>query len=170
MKKRILSILLVLLTLSAAGCRKEPEVSSLCFYYPRKEMTYTMEESVIAPDYRSDLTYQSAKLLLSVYLQGPLDPELRNPFPEGVTVVSVYTHGNVTYITLSEEFAQLTGVPLILACTSLGKTCMGLLSTEATTIRCESQLLDGKRSITIDENNVIFNDTLPGEIETTEQE
>lgn len=169
--KRILCIILAFAMLPvAAACQQQPSYTPLNFYYPRAEFAYGIEDGVIAAEIRTDLSYKSPSLLLSEYLEGPLGAEFTNPFPEGLKIVSVYTQSGTVYITLSDQLAQLSGVPLIIACACIAKTSMSLLKSANVQISCETKLLDGKKTVNINEQNIVFYDSIPTVTEPKEQE
>jgi len=154
--KKTISILLVLLLF--AGCVPENVPGEVTFFYPRLDYTYNTSDSVIASEERDSEGYISTVYLLGIYLAGPLEETLTNPFPKGLEVLSAYTDSHTVYITVSDQMATLSGASLILACACLGKTGIGLTGTETAVIRCESLLLDGKSSITVSGDTILYTD------------
>ena len=114
------------------------------FFYPRKTATYVYgaadgvitSESREASGHVNDLNY-----LLAMYLRGPQDTGLRNPFPTGCKLEEVYAEGSTLYIRFSKEFTTLENAELTLACASLSKTCFSIIGYETISIHAEA---DGK--------------------------
>ena len=157
MIKRILCFVFVLLLLN--GCARPLGASDASFYYPKKEYSYNDPDGVIGKEVRSNGGISSSARLLDLYLKGPLDEKLNNPFPEDITTVSFYTLGDTVYITLSDSMAALSGASLILASSCIGRTAMELAGVSNAQIQCENLLLDGKSFIVINENTVFYSDT-----------
>ena len=156
MKKHIL--LLILLISVLFGCANPLSPSDAAFYYPKAEFGYNSHDGAIAYEIRNNRGISSNADLLNLYLKGPADEDLRNPFPEDLTVISVYTLEDTVYVTVSDTMAKLSGAPLILSCACLGRTAMGLSNTTCAEIKCETLLLDGKKQITVNENTVFYSD------------
>ena len=156
MKNRIILLLLIALLISA--CAKEDTPSDVNFYYPKAEFDYNTDDGAIGYEVRSNGGIASSAILLNLYLQGPLEEGLLNPFPENVSVVSLYTLEDTVYVTLSDSMAELSGAPLILSCACICRTAMGLAGTQSAQIQCETLLLDGKKFITVNENTVFYSD------------
>ena len=111
------------------------------FFYPRKTVTYVYgatdgvitSESREASGHVNDLNY-----LLAMYLRGPQDTGLRNPFPTGCKLEEVYAEGSTLYIRFSKEFTTLENAELTLACASLSKTCFSIIGYETISIHAEA--------------------------------
>lgn len=165
MKKRCALLCCMLLML--CGCTAKND--DILFYYPRKDFSYGTQDGVIAsetreaPGHEEDLDY-----LLTMYLEGPLDPSLHSPFPRG-TALEGFTYSDATmYVTLSEAFAQLEGIDHTIASACLAYTCFHLTAAEKVVIKCNSEDY-GNRSITLSRDAMILYDdstaTLPRESE-----
>ena len=168
MKAIIAVILLVSILLSA--CSATETEKAVEFYYPRVNYTQNSIDSVIAAEMCSNEALSTIEQLLNRYLQGPQDPLLRNPFPDATTVITVYVMGNVTLLTVSDNFSQLEGLDLVMACSSLSRTVSGMTGTPIVQISCESVKLDGKNHITIGPDTILYIDTAPEESETPSTE
>lgn len=168
--RRIIAILLALLLLPGlCACAQEEElVAPVSFYYlraplPNGEIIHGSADSVIAPELResagreTDYTY-----LLEIYLLGSLDPQLRSPFPLGTFLVDFKLENGNAILTLTDDFAELSGVDLSLACGCLTTTVLELTGAECVTIFADGVLIDGKDSLTFDRNSfLLFDDTVP---------
>ena len=107
--------------------------------------------------------------MLSLYFQGPSDPELESPFPVGCKVLEFQERDGQLTLTLSRMITAKNDMDLTIACACLAKTCMEL--TGANTIQVESHDQEGKvlftRIFTKDNLLLADNYTLPAE--TTEK-
>jgi len=164
MKQIIALCLFVLLLLF--GCSSENDGQSVTFYYPRVTYTQNSDDSVVAAETREDINPGTLAQLLNQYLQGPKDPLLKNPFPKDTSILSVYIREDTVYVTVSDHLAQLNGVNLIIACTSLGKTAAHMYQTSDACIICETAQLDGKNSILISDSTILYLDTVTTETTT----
>ena len=156
--KRIICVLVILSLLSLFGCSAGSYKNPVSFYYPSAEYFHRTPSAVIAPQtrYADDSTDISA--ILSLYLQGPTDPDLVSAFPQGTVLISAVQEGQVLHVTLSDSAGTLTGIDLTLACVSLGKTCLELTDAQTVQIRAETVQLDGDAVITVSADGLILTD------------
>lgn len=162
MMKRLLSIvLIVLLCCPLFACStfgtgiKDPAT----FYYPRSIVTYGVENSVIASEYREAAGHANdPHYLISLYLRGPMDDGLVSPFPTGTSLIGFYQEDRVVYLTLSDAFASLSGLDLSVACACLCKTCFDLCDADRVEIRAESALLGKTQTITMTRDSILLHD------------
>ncbi len=161
--RRILTLLLLAaLLISLAGCRSPLQDNQVEFYYRRVSDSFSFgaPDAVIAPETRSftnssgDLTY-----LLSIYLQGPQDPQLRAPFPVRTTLLSSQLEADVLTLTLDQTFARLEGMDLTIACACLSQTCFGITPANQICIRAEAPGDQNPISVTISRDQLLFEDT-----------
>ncbi len=140
--KRISSFALILvLTVSLFGCSysKDSGSDTAEFYYQRISYGYYTADGVIASESRevashgNDLDY-----LLSLYLLGPLDGELKSPFPQNCKLIDVFYDGSTLCVILDESFATLENMERTIACACLAKTCFTL--TNATQVQIQSDI------------------------------
>ena len=159
--KKILSLFLVIvLLISLVGCSREaPEPEGIPFYYCAAETSYSDGDSVITAEYRSSLQGDTLQETLENYLAGPLSRELRSPFPEGMRILAAWQDGSTVYVTVSRELTGLTGLELTIACGCLTLTCLALTDGTQVEISPIEGLLDGQRTITMDENTLLLLDT-----------
>lgn len=156
----IISLLLGLCACGFGSAGKEP----VEFYYLRTSFIYGAEDGVIASETREssghagDLNY-----LLSLYLRGPLDDDLKSPFPAGCQIVELRRDSRTLRLTFDAAFAQLKDLDLTLACACLAKTCFGL--SDAMEVKIDAAVPDGNSAvnITISRDSLILedNNTLP---------
>ena len=164
--KRIVSWLLcMLLVFGFMGCNSDSSSIILNFYYPLENYGYdTLEEKFhsksVDAEIREDIQYTSARQVLGEYLKGPVDPALMNPFPAELELLDLSIDNKVLYITLSDQLADLSGIPLTIACACLAKTAMVITSASKVEIKCQFQLLDGKNALTFSADTAIFDDLI----------
>lgn len=134
-----LPILLLLCALVFTGCGITQGNSR--FYYPRAEYLFYDPEPVIAWENRDTAGHtQDLRYLLSQYLMGPLDQNLRSPLPRGTRMVSLEITGADVTVTVSEEADNLSDARFSLAAACLALTvqdCLG--SSGQLTLICEDR-------------------------------
>lgn len=162
MKRLVCGFLCLLLCFSLSGCKEDlvPMTEPVEFFYLRDSFSYTDTDSVIgselreAAGHKEDLNY-----LLDLYFSGPQSDALAKTFPPECSSVSFSTRGSTITIVVTDAFASLTGMDLSVACVCLAKTLTGISGFHTVVIRAQTQLLDGKKSITIrNEDSVLLDD------------
>lgn len=154
MKRTLRGLLCVLLCLGLFGCRQEEDAPIQVpaeFFYPRSTFSYTADETVIGSEHREAAGHEDdIAYLIDLYLRGPQSETLTQPFPIGCRVVSCTLKSDTTLtLVVNDNFAALTGMELSVACVCLAKTLSGLTGADTVIIQTQTQLLDGKKSITI---------------------
>lgn len=160
--KRGICILLALALLSLTGCANDTGrfQEPVSFYYVREEFTYGTADGVIAGEIREAAGLSGdRRQLLNRYLEGPDSAELISPFPAGVRVVELKAEESRLTVVVSDAFAQLTGLDLTVACACLTKTAIGITGCTVVTIQAETAMLDGSKSVTMDEASLFLLDT-----------
>lgn len=149
--KRVFTCLLAFcLLLSFAGCSADPSGGEfISFYYPRAEITYGSSDGVIGSENRQPTEQAAAEEILQQYLAGPESESFLSPFPEGCKIVTIAMEESGIILTLTDEFAELTGMELSVACSCLALTASALTGLDSVTIRTESALLDGRTEVTL---------------------
>ena len=155
--------LIVLATL-LCGCASAEKDDTFCFYYPRVTYTQNATDSVIATENREIIELSSIADILNAYMKGSVNPLLRNPFPAGLEILSVYVMEDSIYLTVSDDLAELTGLDLVLACTCLGQTAAEMTDTQVAQISCENAKLDGVKYFTVSSDTISYLDPIPEEI------
>ena len=173
MKKFLCILLTILLLIPLIGCQRHNDSNAFTFYYPRSDFGYdTLEEKfydeIIAKEIREDISPSTTYEIISIHLKGPIIQDFANPYPENLSLETVVAEGETLYITVSDHLSYLTGIDLIVACACLGKTGMELTSTTTVQISCRKALLDGKKSIILQNDLIIVNDAVSNA--ATEQE
>lgn len=159
--KRFLSLLLCCsLLFCAAGCRQQAdEIDGTPFYYCAKTASYSADGMALDAEYRMDVPVDSLTSALDLYLQGPLSQELLSPFPQGIRLVGLYQNGSTVFLTFSRELATLSGLDLTMACSCITLTALALTDAQEVEIRVVSGLLNGQRSIVMNKNTILLQDT-----------
>lgn len=122
--KRAICIALALLFLLGGCASGKKEETTVSFYYRRLDTVYGTADGVIASEERT-LT-GDLNQLLTAYFLGPEDETLTLPFPEGTRLLKYSSKNSVLTLSLSEEFAQLEGMDLTIACACIASTCFAL--------------------------------------------
>ena len=168
MKKRIASILLILLIVSLCACTDTPDSSKdpLVFYYPWADLEAAMKQDphCTALGYEErDISgnRENLRYLLTLYFQGPLDTDLASAFPKGTSALEVQMEDTALTVTLNHAFGQLEGMDLTLACTCLARTCFGLTDAQSVTIKTAPTDDTPELSVTITRDNFLLEDHIP---------
>lgn len=170
--RRIIGFLLCFVILFClVGCTKQQEKlhDPIEFYYlhstQKNQIQHGSEHSVITPESREGLGLRRHPgLLLDQYLKGPKTEYVQSPFPSGTTLIEWTSDDAVLTIILSDEFAELSGIELTIACACITKTFLELGGFDTVIIQAETLMLDGKASITMNSSNLLlFDDTVPNE-------
>ena len=87
-----------------------------------------------------------------------MDQTLRNPFPAATSVVELQIYGSYAFVTLSDPFAQLTGMELTTACACLTLTVATLTSVDYVCLKTPTQPLDDNDQLTLHISDFLFTD------------
>ena len=153
MNRFIAFALLLSLALSLWGCSRGIQ-DGAAFHYCRKDYLYGQENGVIAPEQR-DITGHVGDLsfLISLYLMGPLDEELKSPFPKNTRLELLEFTRHGLQIQLSPVPDSFTDSEFTLACACLTLTCLEITDKQTFTIT------SGERSVIMNRNNLILSDS-----------
>ena len=165
MKKLLTCLLSILLLLSMSGCQRQNDSNSHTFYYPRNDFGYDalegkFYEEIIRSEIRDDFTDTDIYEILRMHLEGPISPDFANPYPDGMSLITCNVEEQTLYITVSDHLSELTDINLIIACACIGKTGIELTNTSTVQISCENALLDGKKSVVLQNDLIIVSDTV----------
>ena len=159
MKRVFCIVLAVLLLLPLVACtqQKADIHDPVNFYYRKKDPAHSdaaiSKEFGEAEGHREDYPY-----LIGQYLKGPADEVLQRTFPAGISVVDLKIEGKAATLVLSDFFSTLSGLDLTLACACLTLTICELTGTEQLTVRTQTTLLDGSKSITMAHKDIVLLD------------
>ena len=160
LKRFLCNVLLLIWLLPLIACSNQDNIHvPVKYYYLRNEVLFNTQDGVICHEVRESKENESNfPQLLRDYLTGPLTNECRSPFPKDIALVSLRTDESMLIITLSDNFADLTGLDLTLACVCLAMTAIEITDAQSVSIQTENVPLDGKMSIMIDNSSVYFSD------------
>ena len=158
--KRIVCLLLTVLLLS--GCHYSESGDILApveFFYPRNtdSFLYGAVDGVLAAEVREasghvgDLNY-----LITMYLRGPQEENLRSPFPAGCVLEEIYIKDDTLYLHFDSKFATLQNMELTIACASLAKTCLTMTGLPYISIEASSE--EQNVQMILDAESMLFAD------------
>lgn len=147
-----LTALILLLAMLLSGCSSIKE--SVRFYYVRRDYQKTLEEVIVsekreASGHEGDFSY-----LLTLYLMGPSDDDMRCLLPLGISVSATSNQDGSLEIQLADTSKTLSDADFSLACACLAMTCMSISQAS------EIHITSGGRSITMNRNNLILYDNI----------
>lgn len=140
-------LLIVFLCLLLAGCSYTNEEKPASFYYVPADYIHASSGSVLESEIRETVHLETIPEILQLYLEGPVNPRLNNPFPDGCRLISYTLNEDTATLVISKELAQLTGTDLPLACAAIAATCMELSGADNVCIRTQFASLGGKQEI-----------------------
>lgn len=154
--KRILCLLLCLLLLTGCGPQLRDPGN---FYYLRSEIGYEGNDGVIAPEERElQSIREDTGALLEEYFSGPVSSHLESPFPRDTKLLSWKMSGTNLQLELSQEFAQLSGVDLTIACACIARTFLELTPAASIRIHTDGALLNGSAYLYLSGDNLSLAD------------
>lgn len=156
MRRIAFMVLALTCLLGLWGCAEKED--PVIFYYPNAEVSYHTDGGVLTPETRDTLSRSSdLSHLLSFYLEGPINPALQLPVPEGTKILRLIPYDGGIKIVMSQEFSRLEGMDLTLACAGISKTCFGLTDLQEITFAIGTQK-DVVRTVTRD--SFVLTDTV----------
>ena len=165
----ILPLFLLLPLLSACSSQTPPQ-KPVDFFYP-VEAIYAEDYSegadgrscpIIRSEAAESLGHEKDNVyLLNLYFRGPRNHDLHNPFPANLTAVEVRESGKTAVVTVSREFADLMGIDLTIAASSIAKTVQGLTGLNSLQLSAEGATLDGANYIFISCDRLMEQDIIP---------
>ena len=158
--------LLLLAVLFLPGCEQQEEyLEPVNFYFVKSDVAYFMQEGVIAREVREAQGHrQDYEYLLKLYLAGPESSEVKRVFPKNVELVRLELVDGSAVVTLNDAVCRLTGLDLTIACACLTATICDIAGVSIVTIRAETQLLDGNKSITMSRDHILLQDSSTADI------
>lgn len=158
MKYKSPLIFLTLLCLLFSGCSNASN-GNTAFYYLNEQANYGIMGTAIDSERRAERTELSEiNQILSQYLKGPRSSDLKNPFPDGTTLISATIDQGAVRVILSDELAALTGVDLSIACACMTLTVKSITGYAKVEIRSQNASLNGQDAIIMDANSLQLSD------------
>lgn len=150
--KRILSLLLCLALMT--GCSPQPRDPGN-FYYRRARNEFQGDQGVIAPEERElEGIREDLGALLEEYFAGPVTSQLESPFPRDTKLLDWNMSGTNLQLSLSQEFAQLSGVDLTIACGCILRTFTELTQAKSIRIHADGALLNGSAYLHLNQDSL----------------
>ena len=162
--KRFFCLLPLLATLlSFTSCAKAAE-DIQCpakFYYLCRETKYGIADGVISSEERETVHIQNdLYALMQAYLKGPQTPALTRAVPANVMLETIQAEDGTLVLTLSPEFAQLSGIELSIACACLSMTLLDYTQVQTVQIIASGSSLSDSDRITMTRESVLLMDSL----------
>ena len=160
MKRFLCFFLAVLMAVSMVSCvQKKPKIEKpVKFYYRKDTMEYGKTDGLIGSEIRESADMDD-KELINLYLNGPEDTTLYQPFPVNTTLSKLHLEYNTAFLTLSVNFSELKGLELTIACACLTMTVCEITGAKQINVRCTTDaLLDGYSNITMSPNDFLLLD------------
>lgn len=160
MKRMIAAVVCLALLLPLCGCSsKSPPFSAPVRFYYCTDTTVDPRKGQIASEDRESAGFETDyTYILALYFQGPLDSELKSPFPRGTRLISIEVSDDAAQLDLSASFASLSGIDLSVSCACLALTVSSITGCDRVTIRAPGSLLDGSEAVTIIPSELILQD------------
>jgi len=159
MKKISLIILAALLLFSGCASPGKSFERPVKFYYCTNPEHYDSADNVIASVIREAKDYASDIELLNDYLKGEDTEGFVSYFPEGTCVEALSIDGATVRLSLSEEFATLSGLELSLAGICLSMTVFAFMDADTAELSVDGYSLDGNEILSIRKSDLLFADT-----------
>ena len=160
--RKIISFLLTFSCICCLwGCQNTssaPE-NAVTVYYKRTAFTYGAADSVIGATSLNFVNHEDDLVaILNEYLTAVPENGFNSPFPLGLSSVSFEIDALTAKIVLTDRIALLSGIDLIMACSCLTQTIIGLTDCQEVIISAESMLLNGQKFITLNQNSYLLLD------------
>lgn len=156
-KKLVVIILTLLLCFPAYGCRQDTPTfqSPVQLYYRCVNTDEDLPAKTIAPmivegeQFRNDTIALLNYYLALFHNKSTVIDSYDATFPAGTTVLAYHVQDGSAQLHLSENFSELSGVSLTIACACITMTVMELQNVDSVTITVDNATLDGATSITM---------------------
>lgn len=160
----LLCCVLLLQILCACNRKKESFIIPTQFYYGNKEITYNSSAGVIRSETREGDPFQGdVNAYLRAYLLGPESSDLKRIIPADVYLISCQLQDGTAYIVFSNQFARLSGMNLLTACSALLLSMNDFSGVNTLCIRAEESQLDDKDEFIITMDDIVLTDAVETE-------
>ena len=161
MKRLLILFLIFLLTFQLGACSygQNGIIEPVEFFYQCRSTSDSIPKSVISSEIReatghtSDLNY-----LLSLYMQGPLDPELQSPFPAGCSLLSVTQNGDTLMVLLDATIMKADQIQQTITCACIARTCLSLTDVAQVQIKAAVPESANSLDMIITRDNLLLED------------
>ena len=164
-----LLILTIVCCLFGCGQQKSAPDKTVNFYYCRENITFDGGNNVFAAEARTSVDAEDLVAVTNAHLQGPESRDLYSPYPMFTQILSIERTGTTLSVVFSPQLSQLTGPHLMLACACTAMTLFDMTQAETVIITADGVLLDGKESVMLTPNRLIFTDNQPPEASENNQ-
>ncbi len=148
MKRAIILMLCLVLTLGLCACAQPQLRTPGTFYYHRSETAYTGIDGVFAPERRElDGIREDLNAVLDLYCRGPVTAGLENPLPPEAVVLSHTLENGVLTLSFSPQLAELSGIELTIAAGCLARTFLELTGARTLVLTADGALLNGQTAM-----------------------
>ena len=164
--KKLLCLLLIVAMLGclcSCGSKGNTPEKPANFYYCNKDIRFEGSNTVFTAEIREISGLNDTASILSLFLKGPESDDLSSPFPKGVQISAVEEIGSTINVIFTPELSQLTGPDLMTACVCTAMTLFDLAQAETVIIKADGVLLDGRDSVLLTPDRLVFADNLPPE-------
>ena len=162
--RKCLSLAICLILLLLCGCTEQAETDfpgNGNFYYLRNELQFHSSEGHITSEKRAVSNMEDdLETLLNTYLAGPENEELLSPFPKNTSVKNITHKSSIFSIQLSNNFSELTGYDLTVACACLTLTIQEFVDAKLIQISAENSMLDGNKHISMNADSILLLDDI----------
>ncbi len=163
--KKLFCIILIIILMACTACQQETAkpLNIVTVYYRAPELTFGTADGVITP-YMLDATGHEGDIeyLLNAYFSNAQADNYANTFPCGTRLVSVSLDALTAKVVLCDEFAELSGLNLTIACASITQTVISLTGCQEVIISAETAQLDGNNFITLSSDSYLLLDESGG--------
>ncbi len=133
------------------------------FYYCQQNISFDGSNDVFAAEVRETAEFEDIVSVMNNYLKGPVSHGLYTPFPASTQILSIEEIGTTFSVVFSPQLSRLTGPDLMQACISAAMTLFDMTGAETVIITAEGVQLDGKDSVMLTPDRLVFTDNYPPE-------
>lgn len=165
MRRRVMTWLCVMGMLFSWGCglqEKAPELQQpFRFYYRTSDGEEgTVNQEPMDYELREIAGHEADyQWILEQYFKGPESGNLSAPFQKSTRLISVRLIDAQMRLMVSDDFSELSGIDMTLACACIARTCLGFEGVESVSISAAGASLGGKSAVVMHEDDIILKDS-----------